>query len=160
MCFAGTPRMFVTDAILELEAGEAVTEISPRDPERKETRIPDLNLAITIRYHCPTATSAESVTVSVADTNQRFADEDIARLSSIDASVTLPADQIAPIPDNNFCIDGLPSAAALQLPGIATARATLRCRSASGTSVHYASAALPLRLICASEDAQVAPALR
>jgi hypothetical protein len=160
MCFAGTPRTLVTDAILKLDASEALAEIQPRSPDRKDSRIPDLKLTMTLRYHCPTAATAESITVSIADTHQHFAGEDIARSSAIDASVTLPSGQMAPIPDDDFCIDGLPTAPVLQLPGIATLRASLRCRSSAGVSIHYASTALPLRLVCASRNAQVAPALR
>lgn len=147
LCIATTIAM--ADDVLTVHATEASTQISPRNPGQRLTTLPSLDIGVIADVNCAVGARAESITVSVADTSIRFGAAEIAEADTINASLRLPANQIAPISAAGFCIQGASSEnTELFLPGVASAQVSLLCRSESTSSIHFASVALPLRLHC------------
>lgn len=133
------------DAELAAYASEARAEIAARK-ENRAISLPRLDFSVRAEFDCPDDAVAESVTISIADAYQRYApNEDDA---SLDAVITVPANQIAPITTSDFCANGNNDEEELLLAGVATAQLSLRCVAQSGRSLSFASLQLPLRLVC------------
>ena len=153
LCIATT--IATADDVLKVHATEASAQISPRDPGQQQTALPSLDIGVIADVSCAVGAKAESITVSVADTSVRFDAAEIAEADTINASLDLPANQIAPISAASFCIRGESSEdTELLLPGVASAQVSLLCRSETTSSMYFASVALPLRLHCATEKNQ------
>jgi len=153
LCIATT--VATADGVLKVHATEASTQISPRDPGQQQTTLPSLDIGVIADVNCAVGAKAESITVSVADTSIRFDATEIAEADTVNASLHLPANQIAPISAASFCIQGESSEdTELLLPGIASAQVALLCRSETSSSMYFASVALPLRLQCATDKNQ------
>lgn len=142
------------DTVLTLHANESFAQIQRRDASSPQTRLPAMELSLQASYACPADTAAESLTVSISDTLRRYGAEEIANVSLLETSLSVPANQFAPVLAPDFCVHGMPqNEKGLLLPGIATAHVSLRCSGENvPPSVHFASVALPLRLHCLVED--------
>jgi len=152
-CLGIATRIAVADSLLTLHANEATAQIEPR--EQGQIVLPSLDVSLLATFDCPADDEAESVTVSVADTLRRYGLEEIANTTTLEASISVPAGQIAPISSAEFCRnDATPDERGLLVPGAATAHVSLRCRGESQSSLYFASVALPLRLYCKSEGNQ------
>jgi hypothetical protein len=150
---AGTLNTASADSLLTVHANEASAQIEPR--EQGQITLPSLDLSLIAAFACPADAEAESVTISVADTHKRYGPEELANTTVLEVSVNVPAGQIAPIASAEFCHDGGPvDERELLVAGVATAHVSLRCRGQTGSSVDFASVALPLRLHCLSEENQ------
>lgn len=138
------------DRVLTVQAREAIAQLQPRDAELSQVRLPALELAILASFECPGDSKASSLTVSVSDSYQHFGTELLTDAASLEASFSVPAGQLPPIAIPEFCISGERTGdRGLQLPGIATAQASLRCSSANDTiSMHFQSVSVPVRLYC------------
>lgn len=153
LCVATT--IATADGVLTVQATEASAQILPRDPGQQQTALPSLDIGVIADVSCAVGARAESITVSVADTSIRFGAAEIAEADTVNASLRLPANQIAPISSANFCIRGESSEdTELLLPGVASAQVSLLCRSESTSSMHFASVVLPLRLHCDTDENQ------
>jgi hypothetical protein len=142
------------DTVLTLHANESFAQIQRRDASSPQTKLPAMELSLQASFACPVDTTAESLTVSISDTFRRYGPEEIANASKLETSLSVPANQFAPVLTPDFCVDGMPqNEKGLLLPGIATAHVSLRCGGENVTpSVHFASVTLPLRLHCLVED--------
>ncbi len=141
------------DAELAAYASEARVEVRPRD-EKRAIRLPKIDFPVRAEFACSGEAVAESVTISIADAFHRHAPtgDD----NSLDAVITVPANQIAPIVAGDFCATGDNEEKAadegLLLSGVATAQVSLRCVAQGNRSVSFASLNLPLRLVCKSDQ--------
>lgn len=155
-CLLATAQIAAADNALTLHVNETRIQIEPRDSGRTQVNLPSLDLSLRTSFVCPAAGSAESVTMSIADTHERFGAENISDVAVLEATISVPAQQIAPVSLAGFCTKGdAPNESELLLPGIATAQVSLRCRSEElGSSMHYASAVVPLTVICLSIENQ------
>lgn len=153
MCLCGITGTALAESPLTVHALEASAQISPRVPGAAQTRLPSLEFSIFANINCAAGAKALSVTVSAIDTHQRIDLAETPNAESVEASLHLPANQLAPVSFVEFCVVGTPpDEEGLLVPGIATAQVSLRCRSEARTSVHFASVSLPLRLLCRSDD--------
>lgn len=144
------------DNTLTLHANETSTQIEPHDHFDTQVRLPSLDVSLLASFNCPRDAQAHSITVSVADSHKRYGPDEIADAETLEISVNVPAAQIGPVSLGNFCVDGAPiEEASLLLHSIATAQVSLQCRNQLDASVHFASAALPLRLFCMADEDQV-----
>lgn len=149
------------DTALMLHATEASLFLAPRNSNQTYVNLPALDIAVVAEFNCAAGVAAESITVSVADTHIRFSSEEINDATSINATLRLPADQIAPISIQDFCVTDVASEIEdLLIPGVASAQVSLRCGSEDESSIHFASIALPLRLHCESVKAQDGSSVR
>lgn len=155
LCVAATPACFAADSALTLRAGEAIASIQPRSESNLQTALPALELTLVASFACPADARVESVTFSVVDTYKRFNTEEILDADTLQAAITVPAGQLAPVAAEDFCISGNAlSMHDVVVPGVTSAHVSLRCHSELGTSVRFASSTLPVRLLCLQDDNQ------
>ena len=156
ICLSLGATIASANGTLTLHAIEASTQIEPHEQLDTQVRLPSLEVSMLARFSCPPGAEAHSITVSVADSHRRYGPDEIADVEALEISVNVPATQIAPVALTDFCISGKPMKEAfLLLDGVATAQVSLHCRNQSDASVRFASASLPLRLICRTDENQV-----
>ncbi len=157
VCLCITSNVAAADGPLALRANETSAQLLPRKQGPQQVSLPSLEFSLLATVACPSDADVEAVTVSIADTHKRFGPAEIGNEAALDVRISVPAKQIAPVAIADFCIDGGPGdEKGLLVPGVATAQASLRCRSETGLSVFFASAVLPLRLDCAPANNQEA----
>ncbi len=152
----------MAETVLTVHAIEASTQIERRDKDHQRTQLPSLDLTLRAVFNCPADTTADSLTVSISDTHRRYDLGKDTETTSLEASLHVPAGQIAPVTAPDFCLHDEPvDNHGLTLPGVATAQVSLRCRDdADVSSVHFASVVIPLRLHCLAERSQDSPSDR
>lgn len=157
VCLCTTTKIAAADGPLTLRANETLAQLVSRQKGPQQVRLPSLEFSLLATVACPSDTDVEAITVSIADTHKRFGHAEVADEEALEVRISVPASQIAPVAIGDFCTDGGPGdEKGLLVPGIATAQASLRCRSDTGLSVYFASAALPVRLDCAPGENQEA----
>ena len=148
------PPAFAGESVV-VAAKEAEVVVTPRAASLKLIELPALDFAIRATLQC--TGTAESLTLSIADTYTTLGQDVIADQRSADVLLTVPVPQLALAASSGFCLrDDLASTDELLVPGLATAHASLRCRNEDGVTVHFASAPLQVRLRCSrpSTEAQ------
>lgn len=154
LCFGILTQPGAADELLTLHVHEANVQIQPREPERQRLDLPPLAITLLASFDCETGSRAKSIVVSVADTHQRFVP--VEGELFVQASINVPASQFAPVAIGDFCAVGTSVAESeLLIPGIATVQASLHCGTEVSSALQFASAALPLRLVCAGVESQV-----
>lgn len=146
------------DGRIVVAAQETSAIVEPREASLKLVNLPALEFALRAAIRCKG--DMVSLTLSVADTFKTLGADDLAGKRAAEATLTVPARQLALAASSQFCISGdEPSSDELLVPGLATAHASLHCARDGATSVHYASAPLQVRLICVRppDDPQVSP---
>lgn len=148
-----SPSAHADDARLTVHAGTVETQIKSVDPERRRLYLPSLTFLLHANFACATPAAA-AVTVSIADTHERFSPADGER--SVTANIDVPRRQLAPVATGDFCIQGGPNKQRyLMLPGVATAQVSLRCASEAHATMSFASVPLAVRLECRPVDDQM-----
>ena len=147
------PTAFAGESVV-VAAKETEVVVEPRAADLQLIELPALDFGLRAAIKC--TGTAESLTLSVADTHTTLGQDAIADQRSADVLLTVPAPQLALAASSGFCLkDDLASTDELLVPGLATAHASLRCRNEDGVTVHFASAPLQVRLRCSrpsSED--------
>ena len=134
-------------------ARETTAMVTPRTADLKLVNLPSLEFGLRAAFKCKG--EPVSVTLSVADTHRTLRREDLADERAVEVSLTVPPDQLALAASSRFCIADDPETAdELLVPGLATASASLRCAGDDGDSLHFASAPLQVRLVCARPAAE------
>ena len=135
------------DSNVVIAAQETEAVVVPRAKSLRLINLPALTFSLRAAIRCrgePT-----SLTLSIADTYQTLGKDELAGQRAADASLTVPAHQIALAATSRFCIDGdTETGDELLVHGITTAQASLLCASDTSQSVHYASTPLRISLIC------------
>jgi len=150
-----TTDFAAADTALTLHASETSAQLLSREQGPQQVSLPLLEFSLLASFACPSDADAESVTVSIADTHKRLGPDEISDKAALDVRVSVPANQIAPVTVADFCIDDGPDDKQdLLVPGVATAQASLRCRSENESFLYFASAVLPVRLHCAPDPNQ------
>lgn len=144
----GVLDAFADDRIV-LVAQETEAVIEPREAQQRVAELPEFTFDLRVAIVC--AAGTESLTLSVADTFKTLNKEDIGTSRSAETSLRVPARQLTLGTGKNFCTTGGAEETSdeLVVPGLLTAFASLRCTGPEGPSMHYASAPLKVRLICA-----------
>jgi len=142
-------------ADVAVEVAETEATIEPRKTLRAEIRLPPVAFEIAATLSC--AGQPVSFTLSVADVHKTWRGDQLDETGVIEASISVPPPQLALVlAGSPFCLAGDSAGPeSLLVPGVATAQASLQCASETGTTLHYASAPLPLRLLCQSATDQV-----
>ncbi|MGI9265455.1 MAG: hypothetical protein ACR2QU_11045 [Gammaproteobacteria bacterium] len=140
-----------------MRAKESSAQLERRDAKLSQVRLPTLEVGILATTDCPVGAEAASLTISIADTLRHYRAEQLDDSGSLDTEVSVPTSQLAPVSIPGFCVEGEPIhskyAQGLQLPGVATAQVSLRCRSDSNTtSLYFTSVPIPVRLYCREDD--------
>jgi hypothetical protein len=140
------PIAFAGESVV-VAAKETEVVVEPHAADLRSIDLPALDFGLRAAIEC--TGTAESLTLSVADTYTTLVQDAIADQRSADILLTVPARQLALAASSNFCLkDDLASTDELLVPGLATAHASLRCRNEDSVTVHFASAPLQVRLRC------------
>lgn len=135
------------DGKVTITAKDAAAHVEPHAARLKLINLPALEFNLHASVKC--SGDAESLTLSVADTVTTLDSEALADRQSAEASLNVPARQVALAASSHFCLeDDASSADELVVPGFMTAHASLRCADEDGITAHFASAPLQIRLVC------------
>ena len=147
------------DGSVTIAAHHAEARVAPRARDLKLVNLPALDFRLRTSLSC--RGSAESLTLSVADTVTTLGRDELSEQSSADVSLSVPAQQVALAASSDFCLVQDPASAdELTVAGLVTAHASLRCSDGGRSSAHFASVPLEVRLVCARdpvEDQELSP---
>ncbi len=148
-----SPLKAATEIVVAAQETEA--EVTPRHARVRLISLPSLTFQLRAAINCKG--EAVSVTLSVADTFATRGHDELEDQRATEASLTVPARQLALAASSRFCVkDQDDTENEMLIPGFATAHASLQCQDDSGTTVHYASAPLTVRLSCALDAVESA----
>ena len=140
-----SPAVGDSNVVIAAQETEAIVE--PRAKNLRLINLPELTFFLRAAIRCQGEPT--SLTLSIADTYRTLAKEELVGQRAAEASLTVPAQQLALAATSRFCIDGdTETSDELLVPGITTAQASLVCASDTNTSVHYASTPLQISLTC------------
>lgn len=138
-------------ARLAVDVAPAVAPIQPFAEGHRIVRLPALDFQFDIQASCGAGKAVKSVSISVADTRKSLDGADIAEGASVNAVVSLPARQIAPVVVDKFCPATAVGGDSLLIRDAITAHVSLRCASEDGDSIIYSSESLDVTLVCGSD---------
>lgn len=135
---------------LVIAAEPATIELAPQAGERHLMRLPGLEFPARITPACPADTRIHSVSVTIADSTHVYRGADFGSGTFIDAVLSVPARQVAPLTVAGLCVAGSDNPAhRVLVPAVLTAHASLRCAADTGDTVHYATLGLGVEFVCA-----------
>lgn len=147
------------DGSLVVAAQQAEAMVTPRAPDSTLINLPPLDIRLRALLSC--GGNAESLTLSVADTVTTLRGDELGEQTSAEASLTVPAKQVALAASSHFCLEEDPTSAnELTVSGLVTAHASLRCNKNDRSSAYFASTPLQVKLVCARqtlEDQEPSP---
>lgn len=147
IAFVATFSPALADGILSMRALEISAVVQPRPAQQALISLPNLDFAVELSWQCSEA--QPSVTLSVADTLHILDEDALNGTQPATVTISVPGRQLKLAAHPSFCVaDDPESARELQVTGLATAHASLRCTGDSGPSVVFASAPLPVTLAC------------
>lgn len=151
---------------LSIVANAPAVPLEPRRPGRNFVQLPALEYLFEIYAQCADNRSPESLSLNIADTRKSLQADNIANVGPTEISLTIPANQIAPLVVEDFCIavpeenDGGPDGTTVQLdiPAALSAQASLLCVGAEDKAMTYISKTLDVSLVCdrQAEDIETA----
>lgn len=145
----------IADSEIVVAALESTAEVTPGHARLRLIDLPPLTIHLRAAIHCKG--EPISATLSVADTVSTQDREQLAGQRATEASLIVPAPQLAMAANSRFCVEGVHDTEdELLIPGFATAHASLQCEHETGVTVHYASAPISLRLTCARDPVESA----
>lgn len=144
---------------LKVSALTPTVEVAPRSQGRRTINLPTLEYAFNIDAECGSDSSSRSVFVNVADTGKSIADGDSEEDASTTIQVRVPANQIAPVIVENFCVGDADvtesETVELTIESVLSAHSSLLCASETGEQTSYTSTPLDVKLICRSPEQAV-----
>jgi hypothetical protein len=144
---ATTVSTAVAENSIVVAAQDSEAMVAPRPVHARVVSLPPLTFNLRAAIRC--AGEPVSVTLSVADTFVTKGRDELDGQRATEASLTVPAQQLAMAPERHFCTeDEDESGNELYAPGFATAHASLQCEGDTGVSVVYASTPLNVKLGC------------
>ncbi len=135
---------------LAIETDVARVDLDSIPIGSRNLRLPRLDYAFRIKPECPRGFNIASVSIGIADTQHVFSDEEYAQQGVLEAILSVPSGQIAPLPVGDFCSNKDESKKLLRIPDALTGHALLHCRNSSEDQVLYDSLSLGIELRCAS----------
>lgn len=141
---------------LNVSANAPTVSVAPRNAGRNFMRLPTLEYVFEISAKCADGRLPKSISLSVADSRKSLVAEQIALDGPTELSLQVPANQIAPLAVENFCIaDGgddstvdADSQTELSVSSALSAQASLLCEGADDTAMTYVSRPLDVSLVC------------
>jgi hypothetical protein len=147
----------LAETSLTMQADTPEVSIESRSSGRNALHLPALQYAFTFEASCGDDLQPVSLQLSVADTRKTLRTEQIVADSLTMTSLSIPANQIAPVVINNFCqrVDAQVSDVQTQsepsrisIPAALSAQASLRCASETDEHTVYVSSPLNVMLAC------------
>jgi hypothetical protein len=140
---------------LLVDAQAAIVEIDAVAEDRQLIKLPNLQFELAIKPMCGAAGRVESISVSAADTRQSYSANDINEQSVVNAPISIPSRQLAPLRIGDFCRTAIANNAEdleMTIRGALTAHLSLRCLNDEEQSITYVSQALDVVLRCNNVD--------
>lgn len=151
--FAGLTQGTSTE--IRAEAQPASVELTPLAGDDRSIRLPSLAFALRVEPACAVATEPRSLSISAADTRLLFRAADLADAPVVEATLTLPQQQLGPVRVDGFCRAGKDDGrSGLLLEDAFTARLSLRCSSDEEQTIVYATLPLDVNLLCRRGDTE------
>jgi hypothetical protein len=154
------PGSAIASDSLILDVRDTTAVVQPRSARLRVIDLPDLEFALRAVLRC--AGQPVSLTFSIADTLATLDSGALQDQRAAEATLTVPAQQIALAASKRFCVAGDDeSGDELLVPGLTTAHASLHCSHDGHVSAHFASTPVNLRLSCeraADETQEASPA--
>ena len=138
---------------LTVEVTPAVAALQPLAEGRRLLRLPALEFQFGVNASCGPDQAVASVSISIADTRKTLGAEAFRDNAVVNATVALPARQIAPVAVDGFCPASQTESSSLLIQGAVTAHLSLRCASADGDSIAYTSQSLDVTVVCDTDSA-------
>lgn len=147
----------VSSEELILSADRPVIAVQTRRAGRNFMQLPAVDFQFDVRPVCRAGMLPKSLSLNIADTRVVLAEDRFDGDSPISISVRIPASQIAPIALDGFCaVQDAPQpepSQLLNIAGVLSVQASLRCESIDASSVVYAARALDVALHCGTGNA-------
>jgi len=147
----------VSSEELILSADRPVIAVQTRRAGRNFMQLPAVDFQFDVRPVCRAGMLPKSLSLNIADTRGVLAEDRFDGDSPISISVRIPASQIAPIALDGFCaVQDAPQpepSQLLNIAGVLSVQASLRCESIDASSVVYAARALDVALRCGTGNA-------
>ena len=133
-----------------------VASILPRTTDRP-IKLPSLTYVLRAEASCPEPQTAESVSISIADTRITISPGES---EAVEETIRVSNKQLGPVAVEDFCLansDSDPDSDAqdlLQIEGALTAHMSLRCIGENSETISYSTAALNVTLSCAVPESE------
>lgn len=159
----------VAGDFLSVAANAPAVNLAPRNPGRNFLRLPTLEYEFEIHTQCTDSRSPATLSLNVADTRKSLQSDKIIIDGPTRISLRIPANQIAPLVVEDFCIvadtndaDGTIESRArttgpLTIPAALSAQASLLCASEEDKAMTYVSRTLDVSLICDEPEKNAEP---
>jgi hypothetical protein len=139
---------------LIVDAEPAIAVIPVQQGGRTLVHLPELEFLLTVSSHCANGGLPESVSVTIADTRRTLRGDALPEDGSIDISVVVAANQLAPFALQEFCIGPESEGESVLLKSALTAHASLRCAREREPSIVFAVEPLDIRADCIRSAAE------
>lgn len=159
MLLGATAASADNGARLDVEFDTPVASIAPRTATRL-VNLPSLTFVVRAAASCPEAQSAESISISIADTRisvQPNSDE------VVEQTIRVSGKQLGPVAVEEFCLaaelkdERQDTAEPLVTNDALTAQMSLRCVGENAESIQYDTAVLSVALQCARPETEQTP---
>ena len=143
---------------LRIDAEPAVAVLTMQPGGRVLVNLPDLEFPLSISPHCAEGGQPESLSITIADTQRTLRREDLQSAASIDVSMRVSANQLAPFALRGFCVDPTSEGRSMLLTAALAAQVSLRCTRDEQQSIVFAAEPLDIRVDCLGSAATAEPA--
>lgn len=135
---------------LQLSVKPALVEIEARQSDNTIIRLPSIELELRFQAYCAAGLSAEHVTIGSADARIGISRESLDEQITVENTLSIPREQIAPLAVGDFCVAGslADDREELRVPDAMTVQGSLRCESAERQAIVYDTVAVEIRLSC------------
>jgi len=144
---------------LDVNAEPAVAVLAVQEGGRNLVHLPELSFELQVSPHCAERGERESLSITIADTRTTVRGDALRAARSIDLSMRVAANQLAPFAMQDFCVDPAREGESILLGAALTAHASLRCARTGGPSIVFAATPLDIRVDCVRPAAEAGPAL-
>ena len=154
---------------LDLAASTPQVDVGRRGAARNYLRLPSLDYEFRLTARCTGNFKPLSVSLSIADTQQSLSQDQLnAERENTELTVHVPANQLAPLVIEKFCVeltdDAMPDSVEsplapdpfmITVPAALSAQASLLCVNEQQQEIVYKSHALDITLICSAQKERI-----
>ena len=155
----GLYLVFVEADRLRISAEPAVAVLTVQQSGRNLVHLPELEFALSLSPHCAESGQRESLSVTIADTRTTVRGEELQATTTVDVTMRVSANQLAPFALREFCVDPVSEGESILLTSALTAQASLRCARVEEQSIVFAAEPLDIRVDCIASAAEAMPAV-
>lgn len=137
----------VDSEVFVVNADMPVVAIGKQSAGRTFLRLPAIEYQFDLAANCPVGLTAETISISVADTRKSLATADISGKETTVVKMVVPAAQIGPVAVAGFCV-AEDDQETFRIPAVLSLQASLLCANEEVRQMIYASRSLDVTLSC------------